>query len=146
MTPTIAETLERALGSTLEIVRAFPDDKLDFWPSPNMKTVTEQIEHLAHNLEYVVEPVAALCDHAAETSQSSDPVPRLERAVTRVNAVMAAVPEDDWLHDVEYPDGYRMNILQAALVMLEHDAHHRGQLIVALRILGIDPPKRWQSS
>ena len=146
MTATIAETLERALGSTLEIVRAFPDDKLDFWPAPNMMTVTEQIEHLAHNLEYVVEPVAALYDHSSEASQSSDPVPRLERAVTRVNAVMAAVPEDDWLREVGFPGDFKMNILQAALVTLEHDAHHRGQLIVALRILDIDPPKRWQSS
>jgi uncharacterized damage-inducible protein DinB len=146
MTATIAETLERALGSTLEIVRAFPNDKLDFWPAPNMMTVTEQIEHLAHNLEYVVEPVAALYDHSSEASQSSDPVPRLERAVTRVNAVMAAVPEDDWLREVGFPGDFKMNILQAALVTLEHDAHHRGQLIVALRILDIDPPKRWQSS
>lgn len=145
MTATIAETLERALGSTLEIARAFPDDKLDFWPAPNMRTVAEQIEHLAHNLEYVVEPVARLYDLVFETSQSSDPVTHLERSVRRVNAVMAAVPDDDWLREAEYPDDFAMSILKAALVMLEHDAHHRGQLIVALRILGIDPPKRWEA-
>ena len=146
MTATIAETLERALGSTLEIARAFPDDRLDFWPAPNMKTVAEQIEHLAHNLEYVVEPVAALYDHSSQISPSSDPVPRLERAVARVNAVMAAVPDGDWVREAGYPGDFKMSILKAALVMLEHDTHHRGQLIVALRILGIDPPKRWQSS
>lgn len=146
MNATIAETLERALGSTLEIARAFPADKLDFWPAPNMKTIAEQIEHLAHNLEYVIEPVAQLYDYSAVSGLPGELVPRLGRAVARVNAVLAAVPDDDWLREVEYPDGFTMSILQAALVMLEHDAHHRGQLIVALRILDIDPPQRWQSS
>jgi len=146
MTATIAETLEQALGATLEVAGAFPDDKLDFWPSPNMKTVTEQIEHLAHNLEYVIEPVARLFDHSAEVSQSSEPIPRLKRAVACVNAVMGAVPDSDWLREVRYPDDLTLTVLKAALVMLEHDAHHRGQLIVALRILDIEPPKRWQSS
>jgi hypothetical protein len=146
MTSTIAETLERALGNTLEVVRAFPEDKLDFWLAPNMMTITEQIEHLAHNLEYVVEPIATLYDHAPVAPPLNEPVPRLERAAALVNRVMAVVPASDWLRDVKYPDGYSMNVLQAALQMLEHDAHHRGQLIVALRILEIDPPKRWQSS
>ncbi len=146
MTATIADTLEQALGATLEVAAAFPDDKLDFWPSPNMKTVAEQIEHLAHNLEYVIEPIARLYDHSAETSQSGEPVPRLKRAVARVNAVLAAVPEDDWQREASYPDGFTMTILKAALVMLEHDAHHRGQLIVGLRILGIEPPNRWRST
>lgn len=146
MTATIAETLEGALGSTLEIARAFPDDKLDFWPAPNMMTVAEQIEHLAHNLEYVIEPVARLYDLPDASGQPGELVPRLSRAIARVNAVLAAVPDDNWMREVSYPDDFTMSILRAALVMLEHDAHHRGQLIVALRILDIDPPKRWQNS
>ena len=79
MTATIAETLERALGNTLEVVRAFPEDKLDFWPAPNMMTVAELTEHLAHNLEYVVEPVATLYDHTPAAQPLNEPAPRLER-------------------------------------------------------------------
>jgi len=146
MAEVISEMLERALGATLEIVRAFPEDKLDFWPAPNMMTVGEQIEHLAHNLEYVVEPVAVLLNQTAGAPAPSEPIPRLERAVRRVNEVMAAVPERDWLRETDFPGDFSMSILRAALVMLEHDAHHRGQLIVALRMLEIDPPKRWKNS
>jgi len=146
MTEAISETLERALGATLDIVHAFPEDKLDFWPAPNMMTVGEQIEHLAHNLEHVLEPVGVLLNQAAGPPVPSGPIPRLERAVHRVNEVMTAIPDGDWLRVADYPGGFSMSILRAALVMLEHDAHHRGQLIVALRMLDIDPPRRWKNS
>ena len=146
MNDVISETLGRALEATLAIARAFPEDRLDFWPAPNMMTVGEQIEHLSHNLESVVEPVAVLLNQDTASPSPSEPVARLERAIRQVNDIMATVPESDWLREAEYPGDFSMSILRAALVILEHDAHHRGQLIVALRMLDIDPPKRWKDS
>jgi hypothetical protein len=143
MTEIISGILEKALGTTLEVARAFPADKFDFWPAPNMMTVAEQIDHLAHNLEYVIGPIGESLGKPIIISSATNPQARLEHAIRHVRDVIGAVPEADWMRTVAYPDGFSMSILRAALTMLEHDAHHRGQLIVALRILGVDPPKRW---
>jgi uncharacterized damage-inducible protein DinB len=145
MTETLAATLEKALTATLEVAQAFPDDKLDFWPAPNVRTVSEQVNHLAHNLEYVVEPIAENLDLSPVPATPSEPLARLERAVQRVREVVGSVPEDSWTRTIDYPDGFSMSVLQGALAILEHDAHHRGQLIVALRLLEIEPPQRWQA-
>jgi uncharacterized damage-inducible protein DinB len=145
MTETLAATLDKALNATLEVAQAFPDDKFDFWPAPNVRTVAEQIEHLAHNLEYVIAPIAATLGLSEPGPTQSEPIARLEQAVQRVRDVLGRVPNDGWMRSVEYPDGFSLSVLQGALAMLEHDAHHRGQLIVALRILEIEPPARWRA-
>src|SRR3972149_10991553 len=139
----IVDYLETALHATLEVVGAFPADKYDFWPAPGMMAVGEQIEHLAENLEAVIGPIASLAgltrvsdDHAA------GPLSRLEQLTTHVGEVLAHLPDDAWQQEVSYPGDFVMTPHRAALVMLEHDAHHRGQLIVALRLLGIEPPRR----
>lgn len=144
MSHPIPEYLERALEATVEVACAFPADKYDFWPTPQSMTVGEQITHLADTLDYIIRPIAARIAFELDPDDVADgPVSRLERMTTLVGEVLARLSEDNWEQVVEYPDGFAMTPQRAALVMLEHDAHHRGQLIVALRLLGIDPPRRW---
>jgi hypothetical protein len=141
----IVEYLETALHATLEVAGAFPADKYDFWPAPKMMAVGEQIEHLAENLECVIRPIAAMIGISSVSHEHDDtPLPRLEQITTHVADVLAHLPEDAWQQEVSYPGDFVMTPHRAALVMLEHDAHHRGQLIVALRLLGIEPPRRWK--
>ena len=141
----IVEYMETALHATLEVAGAFPADKYDFWPAPKMMAVGEQIEHLAENLEYVIGPIAAMVGITGLPYEHADgPLSRLEHLTTHVGKVLAHLPQDAWQQDVSYPGDFVMTPHRAALVMLEHDAHHRGQLIVALRLLGIEPPKRWK--
>ena len=143
----IAVYIERSLGATLDVVRAFPEEHHSFWPAPKTMTVAEQIEHLAHNLEYVIAPIPAALGMSVETVSADDgPVARLDKAVQNVRDVLGRIDDSDWEQDISYPGGFSMNVMQAALTILEHDAHHRGQLIVALRTLDIEPPRRWQSN
>ncbi len=140
------ELLYRALGATLAVAEAFPSSALESRPAPGMMTVAEIIDHLAFNLEYVIEPIAAWLSLPKASTSATAPINRLQRANTRVRDVLDKVPHEDWLTDIAYPDNHTMSVVRAALVMLEHDAHHRGQLVVVLRALGIEPPKRWTNA
>lgn len=142
----IAEHLERALRATVEVARAFPADKLDFWPAANAMTVGEQIDHLTLNLDHMIAPVARLYATQLVIDIGDDPVARLTQAVSRVNDVLCLVRERDWEVEADLPEGDGRSVIQTALIMLEHTAHHRGQLIIALRLLGIDPPPTWPLS
>lgn len=139
------EYLAKALGATVEIARAFPADKYDFWAAPQSMPVGEQIGHLAINNEYFIAPVAEMLrDTPPPDNSALDPIVRLERSVSRMTDVLIRVPDDAWNRPLVYPDGYQMTPSRVVLTALEHDAHHRGQLVVALRLLEIDPPKRWR--
>jgi len=147
MSSPIADYLVKALDATLDVARAFPLDKYDFWPTPESMTIGEQITHLADTLDYVIKPIADRTGLRPPLEEIADgPISQLERMTAHVGQVLAQLNGDDWTRIVEYPDGFAMTPERAALVMLEHDAHHRGQLIVALRLLGIGPPKRWKES
>jgi len=108
-------------------------------------SVGEQIEHIAFNVEYMVEPIAMHVGipRAADTT-AAELLSRLAANAVRAGEVLSQLSPDQWQQATPYPAGFTMTPLRAALVLLEHDAHHRGQLIVALRLLGIDPPKRWK--
>jgi uncharacterized damage-inducible protein DinB len=72
-----------------------------------------------------------------------EPRERLANSIAQVLDVFRKVGTEGWDTPVVMPGDHTMSIRKVALVLLEHDAHHRGQLIVMLRLLGIDPPKRW---
>ena len=147
MSKDAVEYLSKALGATVEVARAFPADKYDFWPAPQSMTVGEQIGHLAMCLDYFIGPVGEMLQERAPADDPAlDPMQRLERAALRMTETLARVPAEDWNRSLAYPDGYEMTPERAVLVALEHDSHHRGQLIVALRLLDIEPPKRWKDS
>lgn len=140
------ELLYRALGATLTVAKALPATAFDTRPAPGMMTVGEIIDHIATDLDYVVEPIASWLQLPSPMTVPKDPVSHLEHANARVREILDKVPYEEWLTDISYPNGLTMSVVRAALVMLEHDAHHRGQLIVVLRSLDIDPPKRWADS
>jgi len=139
----IVNVMDRAFSATLEIARAVPDESLEFWPAPDTMTVREHLEHMAYCLEELSAPVASAVGLAAPESGSDAPCERLSRSVTRVLEIFRAVDTKGWDSPVVMPGDHTMSIRRVALTLIEHDAHHRGQLVVMLRLMGIDPPKRW---
>lgn len=139
----IVEALERAFLVTLDVARAVPESSLEYWPAPDTMTVREHLDHMAFCLEELTAPIARAIGHAAAEPRGAEPRQRLAESIAQAAAILRAVPEDRWDQSVVMPGDHAMSIRRVALVLLEHDAHHRGQLIVILRLLGIDPPKRW---
>ncbi len=142
----IVEQLEHSLEATLRTAQACPADQRGFYPVPGCMTMGEQIAHIAHNFDWVIEPIAETLGIAAAADKPEEPLARLAWSQKRFINILLQVSDDDWSRTVEYPDGFRMPIARGALVMLEHDAHHRGQLIMYLHQLGITIPKRWPKS
>jgi uncharacterized damage-inducible protein DinB len=138
------EYLARALDATVAVAQTFPADGYDFWPTPESMTVGEQIDHMADCVQEFFTPMAGKIGRPLPAIESADtPANRLASVAAWANEVLCQMPEETWTELFRYPDGYEMTPLRAVLTAIEHDAHHRGQLIVALRLLGIEPPKRW---
>ncbi|MEW5875896.1 MAG: DinB family protein [Candidatus Zixiibacteriota bacterium] len=139
----IVDVMERVFSATLKIAHAVPDESLEFWPAPDTMTVREHLDHMAYCLEELSAPVAAAVGMAPPEGSSDAPCERLSRSITRVLDIFRAVEAIGWDTPVVMPGDHTMSIRRVALTLIEHDAHHRGQLIVMLRLIGIDPPKRW---
>lgn len=60
----------------------------------------------------------------------------------KVEAAMSEIPEEAIAEvDFEHPlTRFRGKLWELLLMMLEHEAHHRGQLSAYLKVLGVDTP------
>jgi len=139
----IVDVMERAFSATLEVARAVPDESLEFWPAPDTMTVREHLEHMSYCLEKLSAPVAAAVGMASPGGATDEPRERLQRSIAQVIEIFRAVDAVGWDSPVVMPGDHTMSIRRVGLTLIEHDAHHRGQLIVMLRLMGADPPKRW---
>jgi uncharacterized damage-inducible protein DinB len=146
------ENLVRLLESerryTLALLRAFPAQQGGFRPRAEMMTAAGQVHHIADGELWRVRGCRSddwsRDVFARGTASSTD----LAGAVTRLDDVRKATMA--YVHRLTFdelrsppgegspfPDLTVGEILETAVT---HESHHRGQLVVYLRLLGVSPP------
>lgn len=120
---------------------AFPADSLAFRPAPKSRTVLEQMEHQVHSegrwMSTMLGIDAGDPDPAEKTVRGfveqyrGDSMRRLE--------ILRSKPDEWWRGSAQFFDVPRSRAW-IFLRRLNHSTHHRGQLIVYLRILGLRVP------
>lgn len=149
MSPRLVEllrALDTARGRTVRLARLIPESLLDWAPTPDAFTCADIVRHLAaterflftevamgrpsrypghdRSLAYGREGVLAYLDDLHEQSMQlleTLPDDRLDRMVTTLSG--AQIPAWRWLQ-----------------LAVEHEAHHRGQLYLMLRLRGVATP------
>ena len=133
----LTQTYETEILKTLTIWQAFPDDQLAWRPAPKSRTVAEQMEHQCKSEHAWMKKMFGI-DTGNELP--SEPTRAAFIAKYRADAaqrlaILRSKPAAFWSETVTFFDVQRPR----AWVMLRriaHSAHHRGQLITYLRVLG----------
>ncbi len=137
----LLDTYETEVLKTLGIWSAFPDDTMDFRPAPKSRTVLEQIDHqIQSEGGWMVKMLGIDTGdfHPKEKTKRgyiekyrADAAQRLE--------ILRQKPESWWQETAAFFDAQRSHawILTRRI---NHSTHHRGQLIVYLRVLGARVP------
>jgi len=129
------------------IFKAIPADQGDFRPEQGIRTVAEQLSHIGAYDEWLVE---GLTHGAWAIDVFAD---RPEKAVEEAIAYMEynrkrLLAMIDMLHDegLVKPIGpnpvfaHEMGVGNVILTTLSHECHHRGQMVLYLRMMGVTPP------
>lgn len=137
----LLDAYETEVLKTTGIWLAFPDDSLGFRPSPKSRTVLEQMEHQVRSesrwMATMLDIDIGNPDPAEKTVRGyiehyrNDAARRLEALRSR--------PDGWWRETAEFFDVPRSRAW-IFLRRLNHSTHHRGQLVVYLRILGLRVP------
>ena len=143
----IAESVkkwERATAYTLEVARAMPPGDWGFRPVPEEMTFGQQLDHIAENMswlagDYLAEakfshPLAAKKDRTREETLEV-----LTAALAYARDAIAKTRAADLGETKSFFAG-PMSKRQIIALMHDHHTHHRGQLVVYLRLKGIKPP------
>jgi uncharacterized damage-inducible protein DinB len=147
----LLEELEREARTTRRVLERVPNDQLGWRPHPKARTLGELALHVAIVPGGVAEMAAS--PSPAQAPQFTDPslqsaaelVPALEQSIAKARSVLGGLSDATLGETFRLMNGERelFAIPRAALlraIMLNHWYHHRGQLTVYLRELGVPIP------
>ena len=136
---------------TLQLVAAIPETIADFRASPGQMTTLDLVRHLAEDEWEMVGDIVRN-RHLADPRGKlivAESVTTGRQALKDVHqssdTILRACAESDLDKPVGFP-GSDITVTVAHIVraMIEHQIHHRGQLITYLRMNGCTVPLRWQ--
>ena len=130
---------------TLETARAMPVKHFDYRPIKAEMTFGEQLEHIAGNMVWLASTYLTdkKMEHPLWKKKNRTPeeiIQILEAALLYAeDAIYHADPAG--LSDMQEFFAGPMSRRQIIMLMHDHHTHHRGQLMVYLRLKKIEPPK-----
>lgn len=129
----------------LSLAEAFPEDKYDWRPGEDVRSVREAFLHMASTNYFVLSklgfelPAGVDMEKLEETTGKAAVVAAVRQSFEFAVGKAGAVDPGELDATVEFPFG-EMNKRTALLLLLEHSGEHKGQLIAYARMNNITPP------
>ncbi|MEI7582296.1 DinB family protein [Runella sp.] len=135
---------------TLAVAEAMPEEKYAYKPTPEEMTFGFQFVHMAGNMYFLSAKlirgidtpidINALLAKATEGKMSKkEIVELLSNAFDYAEATIAQMTDKTLEEELDYWGGHSTK-RKIVFLLNDHQTHHRGQLIVYLRLNGIKPP------
>jgi uncharacterized damage-inducible protein DinB len=151
----LASAFRTVRNNTIQAATEIPEDKYDFAPATGVRTVRQLLTHIAFGNEFAmaVHP-AGLTTLAgfnfpefiggimAEEQKARTKAELLDLLRSRGDAFASWLSglDDAMLSEqVAMPDGSTKSRLEMIMSVKEHEMHHRGQLMLIERMLGVVP-------
>lgn len=154
----LAAAFRKVRGNTIKVAEDIPEDRYDFRPAEGARSVAETLSHIAHGIRFHYEVTltdrtnldgfdgrAFMAQLVADTQKprtKAELIELLKGDGERFATMVEGVTEDFLGQVVTFPPGgdppsrTRFDMLLSAK---EHEMHHRGQLMLLQRMLGLTP-------
>src|SRR5512140_724643 len=137
----LLDTYETEILKITGVWQAFPDSALDFRPHPKSRSVLEHFEHQVESEERWMRVMLGIDtgDPRPEARTKTGFIEKYRTDARLRLEHMRRKPEAWWREETGFFDVKRSR----AWVLtrrITHSAHHRGQLVVALRLLNVPQP------
>ncbi len=135
---------KNAAEYTIEMAEAMPEEFYDFKPAEDSRTFEDQLLHMMSNMVWLSSSYLSNSTFSGDLKKedyTKEEIVALLKEATNFSAqVVSNMVAGDLEHEVDFFAG-PMTKRQILVLMNDHLTHHRGQIIVYLRIKGIKPPR-----
>ena len=137
--------LHHAKEYTLSVAGLMPAEFYQFRPSPEEMNFGEQLLHLSANLGWLSSTYLTIDQNPInqkdmKVTSKDSVIAVVKRAYDYAEKVLRQFPARSLNENVTFFAG-PMNKLQIINLVNDHQTHHRGQMLVYLRMKNITPPK-----
>ncbi len=134
---------KNAAQYTINLIDSMPAEHFDFKPTPEIKSFSEQVTHIVDNMTWLSNSyLGAEKFEKQEPTTKAEHIEYMRKACAYAGQAMeAALKNPDLLKTEQKFFAGPMTGRQIVRLMHDHVTHHRGQLIIYLRLKGIKPPK-----
>ena len=139
----LKKSVDRHLDETHPLIQQLTEMNIMSRPTPEVREIGEVVLHLVRSLEYYMQGIVKnqweSLPYTLETHDSAESIVKLaEDVFVRVKQYMSIVPSMD-LSRVIDTFNRPATVSEIILEMIEHSVHHRGQITVYYRLLGVKP-------
>jgi uncharacterized damage-inducible protein DinB len=155
----LAAAFRTVRGNTIQIAEDIPEDQYSFRPTPDTRSVAETLVHIAimpgvperiHFVEhrstlagFDFMGLIGMLRAEEKTPRSKAEILEMLRTNGEKFAQLLEGADDNFLSEqVHYPEGMMPPVktrFEMLMAPKEHEMHHRGQLMLMERLLGIAP-------
>lgn len=143
--------LEMYTSGTMKVLEGIPEDRFEWRPWKGAFSFKGTIGHMiSDELQFVRAVSESLGLPKPETEAKPkgtlrEEVGRFWEIHRQTVSLVNSLRDEDLEKKVKmYGGQWEATIYEVLQGILEHQVHHRGQLVVYFRILGMEPPKRWE--
>jgi uncharacterized damage-inducible protein DinB len=137
----LLDTYETETLKTLTIWNVFPDSAMDFRPAPKSRSVLEQFEHQVQSEGRWMVGMLGIDTGDPNPAEKTKRgyIEKYRADAQRRLEILRTKPDAWWKEAATF---FEMSRSRAWIFTrrLNHSTHHRGQLIVYLRLLGLQVP------
>jgi len=155
----MAASFRTVRRNTIQIANDIPEDQYGFRPTPELRSVAEELAHIAASTLWVVQAhevdrvnfityddfgayMARIADAARTLTAKTDIVSALTKNGEEFAAFLERMTDDQLAERVGFPPPVQppsKTRFEMLLGTKEHELHHRAKLMVIERLLGIVP-------
>ena len=142
----LIRAFDTARGRTARLAALIPESALDWAPSPGAFTCADIVRHLAAAERFMFVAIAvgqssSYPGHDKALAYGKEGVLAYLDAMHEQSMALLQTLDDAALERrITTPAGAQIPTWRWLQLMAEHEAHHRGQLYLMLRLLGVETP------
>ena len=143
------ERLENSRRYLILLAENMPEDKYNFKATPESKTFAENLMHIGYALDWHSQSLLGGRDSrdwrtdttfVAADKSKKEMIARIDKTFDEAIKLMVAFDTMQFDDRLDYL-GLNRTKRQIFLLLADHISHHRGQMIVYMRLNGLTPPR-----
>jgi uncharacterized damage-inducible protein DinB len=144
--PDFLKYFEKIRTRTARVVACIPPDQIEWRPAPGLFSLGDLVRHLAATERFmfgenVQGNISRYPGHGPELAAGHDSVMQyFQRMHAETVAILRQLTALDLQRYCSTPGGVELPVWKWLRSMIEHEVHHRGQLYLMLRLLGVPTP------